>query len=355
MFPGLNDYLDEIENTVESTSNFLRKLNGARTRLKNAIEKAEQTIKDLKDEDKYFAGIKNEIQKDALKVAKSKLFFNAKHAYLVNEEFNEPPYRNALALAITDNDTYMFRRTGSGFSGMLKIDINLDKTAGRIYAWAAGIKAYRKILEKEKEQKAREKAQEKGKRYKKSIYNPILASKAWAGIFESRSGTFSKFQTTIRERLALSGSVAPFWMLLDKGVIPLKSDRGGYPTPTSTETNFVHDTEVEVQDLIDASLTEARKNYYQSIADYNEFLATEKNRLLSLDNLADNIRLDIREIRKLERMLESQEKEISRNKLEKAADSIRRGLLTKGTIDITAKGSKKRTRLSVSTLTEYLL
>ena len=134
MFSELNKYLDQVESTAESTGVFLRKLNGARTRLRNAIEKTQQSVKELRNDEKYFAEARTKIQKESLKVAKNILIFNMRHAILLNEEFNEPPYRNALYRAIEDNDTYFFRRVGSGLSGSLRLDINLDKSGGRFYS-----------------------------------------------------------------------------------------------------------------------------------------------------------------------------------------------------------------------------
>jgi hypothetical protein len=353
MFPELKNYLDDVESVAESTGEFLRKLNGARTRLRNAIEKSRQAVKDLKDDSKYFAQARNEIQKESLKVAKNTLVFNMRRAILTNNEFNEPPYRNALYRAIEDNDTYMFIRKGSGLSGGLKIDINMDKSGGRIHSWAAGIKAYRKVLDEEKEQKAKEKAKSKGKRYRKAPYNPISASRAWGRIFEGREGVNSKFQTTIRNRLELSGQVAPFWMLVNFGAIPMKSDRGGYPTPASTETNFVSDSEKEINEYIDRALIEARKRYYKLFEEYDAFINNEQERLLRLDELAQNIRLDRAQIRKLERQLGLEDKEINREKFEQVVQQVKKGILEKGRVDITASGSKKRTRISIGTIKEF--
>lgn len=342
MFPGLKDYLDEVESTVESTGAFLHKLNGARTRLKHAIAKSNEQVKLMKDERKYVAGLKPQIMKDAIKVSKDILFNNTLTALRTNKEFDDPVYREPLFEAIESNDTYLVRMTGTGFSSRVSVDINLDKTAGRLNMWAAAVKAVRANLNIRIPRRG-------SKDFDKSA---LAASSAWRRYFTSKS---QEWYDTIEARLQASAKLAPFWSILNFGTVSLASDRGGYPTPKNRNTNFVDKAEKEIKSAVAGFFDTAREEHKILFDNYNKFLDEALAIQARLDDMADEIRLDLKAVRSLERQLGLDIEQINRNKLEKAVELIRKGLLTKGQVDITARGSRRRVRPSVSTIREALL
>lgn len=355
-FTDLRAELDDLEATAEATSEFLKVLNGARTRLKNTLTKAEADINDAKNRgEKYFSKERDRIEKESLSVVKGFLKFNLLNAILSNDEFDEPPYRNALDLAIRKKDTYTFVRVGKGFEGTLKVRINLNKTAGRLQSWARGIKAFRKQLEDEKRTKRKEAAKKKGKKNIRKIeYNPIRASMAWAGIYARREGTFSTFHMTVRSRLELSGAVAPFWQIIDQGEpLSMSSNRGGFPTPTPQPTHFVHDTEKQANDYIDRQVIASRVEFLESFADVKKAVEEETARLSRLDAMAEQIRLDLKVVRNLEKQLGLEKSDINRTKLERQVQLIRQGVITTGRIEVSGKKGK-RVRPTVASIRRYL-
>lgn len=345
MFPELVNKLNEIDQIREPTGEFLRKLNGSRTALRNHLEKAKTSINEKEAERAYFVDTIAKLQKESLKMAKSTVKFNLLNAILSNDEFDEPPYRNSINRAIAKDNAYTFVKTGDGVETFLKIKIDLNRTAGHLPSWAKGIKAYRKILDDEKKRKREEKKKKSGKKRMKAIvYNPLSASRAWAHIYNSREGSQTKFQVTVRNRLELSGALAPFWSIIDKGEpLAMSSNRGGYATPVPVETGFVHDSEKTVNDYIDRQLIAKRKEYQDLLASYREFIKKGYEKLAELDAMAEEIRFDLKVVRKMERELGLVDKDISRTKFEKAVQLVREGLKTTGRFTISGSGGGRVT------------
>jgi len=342
MFNDVLDYTKQLQSSAETTQAFLYRLRGGRTRLINKIIKAEESTKLMSDETKYVASLKPQIKLDALQATKDTLFAKAVQAIRENYEFNAEPYQKALFLAIEDNDTYRIDIRGSGFESTISVDINLDKTAGRLNMWGSAVKAARRELGIKTPNK-------NNKNYQKLADQ---ASRAWAGIFSARG---EKFLKTVQTRLKLSARPAPFWQILDKGTVPLSSDRGGYPTPTNTNTNFVFESEHSVNEYFKNYIFKLKIDYQKLFSQYERFLEEAQTRLLELNEMIDEISLDVKKTNQLRKRLEEIYKgDIDSNKLEKAVQLVREGLLTKGKVELTAKGSKSRVRPSISVIKEYL-
>jgi hypothetical protein len=338
MFPELRNYLDELESTAESTGVFLRKLNGGRRRNLNAIANAEAQIKLMRNETKFVASLKPQIQRDTLELSKTILFNEARSALRTNKEFDDEVYRLPLFEAIESNDTYTVRMQGAGFSSTVSVDINLDKSAGRLNMWAAAIKAVRDelgVVIPRKDSKV----------YRKKA---IAASMAWKRLYES--GAYTE---TVEQRLQASAKIAPFWSILNFGTTKLSSDRGGFATPKNRPTNFLHKAEQEIKSAIAGLFTTAKEKYQSAFAEYNAFLEDSRERQLRLDEMANEIRIDLQTVRKLEREYEIDSQEIDRNKLEKAVLEVRKRLTNKKIFDIGAKGSRKR--ISRGTIERFYL
>lgn len=350
MFESVENYVNELNNSVDYTKGFIKKLSGGRTRLANSIAKSEEAVKTVANETKYVANLKPTISKLALQGAKDILFANAKQAIRTNYEFDAAPYRLGLFEAIENNDTYRINTRGSGFSTVMTVDINLDKTAGRLNIWGSAIKKARQELGV--------KVPRKTKNITKELENNVLAlraSRAWAKIFDRRSGTFSKFSKTVRLRLSFSTKPAPFWQLLDKGEVPLSSDRGGYPTPKNTSTNFVNESEQTTKDYISNLFLKEEEKYRELTSSYNTVLDGAKTRLAELDSLVDEIRLDQKQIQNLNTKADRVLRANYDTKLEKAVQLIREGLISTKSLELASKGSYRGKRFSMETIRELLI
>lgn len=338
MFRDLNKYLDKIEDAAEATGSFLRKLNGARVRQRNAINKSEEQIKLMKNESKYVQSIKPSIIDDTRKISKDILYNNLVDALAINEEFDDAVYRGNLLEVVENNDTYMVRITGSGFNSKISVDINLDKTAGRLELWERAVKAARKEL--------KIKVPRRGSKNFDSAAR--AASRAWAGIYSRKD---AKYYNTIKKRLSFAVKPAPFWSIVNFGTIPFKSDRGGYPTPRNRNTGFVNKAEIEIQSATAGFFDTARGEFEELFEEYNKYLVEARERMTRLDNLAEEIRFDREVARKLERTLNLDRQEVDRDALSKAVEQVRKGLLAKGKINI---GRRNRKYLSVRRIVEAL-
>jgi hypothetical protein len=233
----------------------------------------------------------------------------------------------------------MVRMSGTGFNSTVSVDINLDKTAGRLNMWASAVKAVRKDL--------KIKVPNKGSKiYEKAA---LSASRAWGRYYSSQT---EEWRNTIEARLQKTGNfVAPFWSILNYGTVSLASDRGGYPTPKNTKTNFVDAAEREIKLTLRGLFDTAKENFNAQFEQYNEFLAQELERRDRLDQLVDRVRFERSVVRQLEKSLDYDVTEINRNKLEKEVDNVRRGLLQSGRVSI---GSGRRKTLSVNVIKEFL-
>jgi hypothetical protein len=345
MFGDLKDYINELETAAESTREFLNKLNGARRRLSNSIEKSEEQVKLMRNETKYVASLKADIRSQAIQIAKDELFVTARKATQTNQEFDDPQYRQALFSAIENDDTYVVRMSGSGFNSRISIDMDLNRTAGRLNMWASAIKTARRFL-------GIKTPRSNDKNYQKKA---LQASRAWAGIYRDGGGAGSTFSKTVEARLSASPKTAPFWQILNNGTPPsLASDRGGYPTPKNKETNFQNKAEENTNSRLRNIFVNLKKSYDILFENYQTAIEEATAKLVTLNELADEIRLDLQTVRRLEHELGLVREDISRNKLEKGVQLIREGVLKGGKLDITAEGSRKRKRLSIETIKELL-
>jgi len=345
MFKNVLQYVKQLEDEAESTQSFLYRIRGGRRRLVNSITKAELDTKLAKDQTKYVAGLKPKLQKAALKLAKKSLLDATVNAIKKRQEFDIPLYRKPLYEAVLDDNTYTIRSRGAGFNSIVSVDINLNKTAGRLDMWGRAIKQARKELSV--------KVPRKGS--KRSEQDALNASRAWAGIYNKRGvGNKNQYIKTIRLRLSFAAKPAPFWEILDKGQLPMPSDRGGYPTPDNKPLNFVDRTRKDINAAISTAVADERAKYLSLLAEYDVFLKEAQASLQELDQLVAEISLDVRSNRELKKRFGPIAKFIDNNKLDKAVQLIRKELLTTGRIDLSIAGSGKRVRPSVRTIKELL-
>lgn len=339
MFKSLIDYANELQKIPESTSVFLNELKVGRRRLVKKIADAKTKVALAKNPDKLVKSILPQIKKDVLDNAVDILQGSILEAIRENYEYDWPMYRRALYLAAADKDAYsVYNLGGTGWNTRLSFTINLDKTAGRLEAWATGVKLARKSFGT--------KVPRRGS--KKRELSALSASRAWAGIFGHRStSTKAKYAETIKRRLSYSGRVAPFWQLLDKGTIPMPSDRGGYATPKGEPTHFIQNAQEVMERYTKNVLNGYKKQYDELINDYYLYEEEADAALANMDSLINKIKLDLKVVEKVKQEYQKDAKYIDDTKLERAVQRVVEGGLTSGRIEITASGSGKRIRPSV--------
>lgn len=359
MFNDVLDYIKGLQGSTNKSKAFLRKLRGARTRLVNRMTKAEQQVALMKNPDKYVKSLDDTLRSETIKAGKDVLQGSILEAIRDNYEFDWPEYKRGLLAAAKSKEIFTVRALGgTSWDTRYLVSIDMDDSAGRLNRWAAGVKAYRKQLELEKEQSAKKSKirDKKGrfKKYKKPKYDPIAASYGWANIFEGRTAGDPRFRRTIAGRLEYSGATAPFWELLDKGEVSMSSDRGGFPTPSKQPTRFVAKASEVMEEYLKNLLQTYRNNYDSLFTDYDKFLEEAEKILLELESMIEQFSIDDAVLTRLEQKLAGENQKIDRNKLAEAVRKIEEGLLTKGSVELTARGSPRRVRRAVSTISDFL-
>jgi hypothetical protein len=276
------EYLTSLTNNLEDNRVSLLKLYGAVRRINNAVSKGEAELARLNNPTKVFAEIEKTRRGNFLSLAKAILYNKALEASRINQEFSREPYWEALESVIEDDATYRLTFRGTGWNKRAVVQIILDRSAGRLTDWGRATKQYRNLLGV--------KVPKKGS--KKREISAMIASKVWARIYKTQPDTFEE---SVLSRIALSGRPAAFWQLLDKGAVPLVSDRGGYPTPTKKPTNFVVKAEVEANQELE--------NYFLSLrSEIEKFVSDIKSEIEKLASLREIIRENIERL-KLDNLL----------------------------------------------------
>ena len=331
MFDSVLDYTKELVKSIETTKEDLYKLYGARTRLQNSITKAEEELKILGNPVKYVASLDAQIKREALQVASDILYATVLEVVGVTE-FDRDVYLEPLLQAVEDSDTYRVIARGSGWNKVYKVDINLDRTAGRLNLWGSAVKAYRKIIGVKI---PRSDAKKRSK-------IDAAASRAWRGIYKANS---TKFEDTIKGRLALIGDKAAYWQILDKGTPPsLSSDRGGTPYPTNTPTHFVNKAETSTSNYLLEYMQTLRGKYDTLINNANTEVNILKEKLDEINYLIENIRIDVNQASVIKGKYGNLSQFIDDSKLARAIKGAEEGL--SGRVDIGT--SERRVRSSFS-------
>lgn len=347
MFKSLIDYTNELESSAEYTKEFLGSLRGGAVRLSNSIAKAEQAVKEASNERNYAARVKEAYKKEAIKLAKNTLFDATINALKKTQEFDIPLYRKPLFEAIENSDTYLYRPSGAGFNSILRVDINLNRTAGRLDIWGTAIKRTRQQLHVDIPSKYSRKA----KREKAALQ----ASRAWSRIYGSRgTSANSTYMETIRMRMNNAAKKGAFWELLDKGAVSISSDRGGYPTPSNKSLNFVDKSEKQVNELLKDSFAKEREKYQNLIQSYKGALDGARQALNEITVIVSEISVDTKKINNLSKRAQRIFKAQHAEKLTQAVDLIRKGLFSTKGIQLAVKGSYRGKRLSNETIRELL-
>jgi hypothetical protein len=208
-------------------------------------------------------------------------------------EFNKPEFNSRLFLALDNSDTLYARRIGRN---RVSVELDLERTAGTLEDYVAGIEYFRSIYEEELD--------------RKKPYDPDKASELWARIYNKQGPMYN---ATIQARLEGFSALAPWWNLVDQGVPQpgaTTEDRGeGYATPTSSATNFKEKAERNMERHL-SEMFSREVNRQEEIAN---------NRLLAVERTIDDIYNLIDEV---EDLINDTKFENYRKRLEVALDEV---------------------------------
>lgn len=248
-----NNFVKEIDKTIAE----LKELERVAIYLQEQRDNLISLRKEYKDLLKDFNPTQIAIS-EVLPLATDILKREALLAVRLTREFDLPIFRSRLEKAIEDPRTIAMKPYGNG----LHIDIRLDLTAGRKEKYAEAISAAREFLnigwvtriDPEMgshmwEEKYYKPAREGGQIPQKASFPKRKGDKKRA---KDRTAKYIQdYWNTIRIRVMLFGSLAPFWQILDEGSAGqnLSSDEGGSPYPDYGPTNFVQKTKDELKTI----------------------------------------------------------------------------------------------------------
>ena len=224
---------------------------------------------------------------------------NALDALDETEEFNLPFFVATLIEAIYKKETYDIQISSSGEKNVF-VEIDLDKTAGTLKEYAAGI--------------------ERGRSEHSLTMSPEAASAFWAVFLygTAREGrTVSRlyggssprarrvdrtayhqglYWKTLAARIAgFGGALAPWWRILEFGTgISIPSDRGGEPYPSYSGTHFVSKSELEINDYAKRLLLETENEFYN---DWQRIIRQAESELDALNKeLEELLKTDLNKV-----------------------------------------------------------
>lgn len=179
-------------------------------------------------------------------------------ATIINKEFAQSIFLDRLLGVAGFSGLYWMVSTGPQMTNVI---ILMDEVAGNLEEYARAVTAVRA--------KNLENREGVPKAFASFLASPSMRSHFWAEKFygvavegkplktskgKERPDKAEKYRqkyfNTIESRLALCESPAPFWELLDKGVLKMSSDIGGVPYPVAIPTNFVNKAIARIKNSI---------------------------------------------------------------------------------------------------------
>jgi len=272
-------------------------------------------------------------------------------AVATNTEFGNRMLFFPLLSAARSSRNFTTIVNGTGWGSAINVIINMDSTAGTLDEYASGVKAVREALQAEADM-AKAMRPKHWKKSKPKARDPIAASRYWKKhVYQNPNQMF--YNTTMEERIRLSGSPAPYWKLLDKGSISMQSDWGGIPYPQGTATNFIDNAATEIRREFKAGMLAAENRFLKfsrTIMDMYKQIDGD------LDRIANRAReVQLTDITKVAALINRYGDDLDVRKMHSTLDAISRGdnikTTAEGRIEMTARGGHtKRVRPYLSTL-----
>jgi prefoldin subunit 5 len=253
-------------------------------RLSTEVEKVE------KEPEKVSSG--DALEKTLLK-APEILMKEINLAVKKNPEFNNPFFIDRLRKAAYTEGTFtIFQFKNSN----LKVKLNLNETFGSLADYGNGIKKVREEL---------------GTRTGADISSHFWSEKYYGAAREGKavkvrrgkgkdrkevdqSAKFAwKYWNTMRRRMDAAGRIAPFWELLDKGMMPIPNAKRkggeGIAYPINEATDFTGKTQRKIKEFFESQVTQTVANKGFDVVEAKKTLAELKKALAFIDKQIEKV------------------------------------------------------------------
>jgi hypothetical protein len=199
-------------------------------------------------------------------------------------EFNHPIFITDLFAACSHAESIKIFL----LEGKIKVEIDLNKTAGNIAEYAAAVENARKQLDAEKATINKRGGKNKTpgrlatemwfeKIYSvdrlgkgdvpRKVYNRHTREYEIINVVDKYKGKY--FETmALRKSFYMTGHSAPWWYLLEYGNTKVVGfgDRGGYAKPSNPATHFVKNAKKEIENFLDGRIESEREKLKQGYA-----------------------------------------------------------------------------------------
>jgi len=262
--------LDELNNLLaESRENIVELLRLA-DQYKDRIEDISDQISELEMETesgRIPSSLSSRIEMDVREEAPHILKRNAIIAIEITDEFNTPDFIADITTAIFEPETFI---TSIDTYGHLSISIDLEATAGTIEDYARGILSARSYFPMTLDAK------------KASLIWSLIyrAGREGATIYTTygkggprehtadRTAYFVRYyeRTMSLRQSTMSGGLAPWWNIVDKGTsLEMSSNRGGTAYPKFAGRNFVETSEQQIRNYAEDVSTNTIGEYFDTL------------------------------------------------------------------------------------------
>ena len=338
-----DNIVDSLLVDTEISLDLLAELDGLAGNMVRQLNSVNVALDELKRGNRTSSRvIEAEIDRILYPVRENAPFYLSDEVYLAatsTDEYSQPILLGPLMEAAKSTENFTFSVSRHGWSSRLSVTVDMDPVAGTIEQWAMGVKRARELLKNPL-----------GK-------DPIKSSDAWkTKIWSTRGSGGSPYQTTIGNRLSESGAIAPYWKLLDEGIVPMSSDRGGYPWPPLRATNFTQKTEEKIKSVFYEQMAAARSRFNRVIEKLTKEQELLEANINKLDTIIEAIqRADFAAIESIYAKFRNIRDSVDLAKVNRAIMESLLGIgvsrVTKeGRLEITASGATKRIRIPVSAL-----
>jgi hypothetical protein len=354
---GIQKSIENSRENLNTTQDFVNDLDKTQANLRKVLEKLDSAIDRVNSDE--FVRENVEIAFDLIRNSKNSIFVeNAAQALLFSSEFNHSVFANNLIQSVSQEESIHVSLNYAGLNSTIIVDNNLNEVAGSLEDWG------RAVLEVRDSQGG-------------SKTSPERASQSWAVMFRNRLSS-SPWAGIEQRRIQFAGKPAPYWEILDKGHanIRLVSDRGGYATPSEAPTRFVDKTTEDLQELFKKQLINIKRSITRAKNKLIKQTNTAKNLLLELDELffyveensaqlmgeisdepVDTEVVVNRVIERLSKVKTSIDKEKLRvivSEVLETGQISSYNLTSEGRVEVTAKGSRGRARISLNVLLQMI-
>lgn len=330
------DFLSDLLSSIQKTKDFLSRLEQAVSRQQKEFKSLVEYLTSL--ESSGYISIKLEKIVSNLKTRRvaSLTKKSIRDAVTENTEFAYPALLSPLLECAEDENIVTMVLSGTGWSTNLLVTPNFDEVAGNINDWSEAIQKVRDSND-----------------WNSDHPDPNFASMIWKKLVY-RGDNYSE---TIDERLSASSSPAPYWEILNNGVVGMSSDWGGYPYPVNKPTMFVENIKSALEEEFilnrDSFHNEVSKSIEEGSILAEKYKYLIESALKTIEDIKNN--LDDPDITaRVAAALNKTTEQIAGIKLGDFRRKIELGESTGRWIELTAKGEKVRTHPRTQTLRRIL-